>query len=89
MIAQVPMRETGTATAGMSVARTLRRKTKTTATTSNTEMTNVPSMSLTEARIVRVRSMMVLMCMPLGIAACSAGSAALIASTVWMMLAPG
>ena len=45
MMAQVPMSETGTATAGMSVARTLRRKMKTTAMTSTTEMISVRSIS--------------------------------------------
>ena len=87
--AQVPMRETGTATAGIRVARTLRRKRKTTSTTSMTEMISVSSMSFTEARIVSVRSRMVTMCSAEGTVACREGRAALTASTVEMMFAPG
>ncbi len=89
MIAQVPIRETGTATAGMNVARTLRKNRKTTAMTSRTEMMRVRSMSATEARMVRVRSRIVTMCSPRRIVAWSEGSAAFTAFTVAMMLAPG
>jgi hypothetical protein len=64
MMAQVPIRDTGTATAGIRVARTLRRKMKTTAMTSTTEMIRVRSMSDTDARIVSVRSRMVTRCWP-------------------------
>ena len=45
--------------------------------------------SCTEARIVSVRSVTICMRTPAGIAACSAGSASLIAATVLTMLAPG
>ncbi len=76
MMAQVPISETGTATAGMNVARTLRRKTKTTPITSNTEMISVRSISDTEARMVSVRSRIVIRCSPRGIVACSDGMAA-------------
>ena len=54
--ANVPISETGTATAGMSVARPLRRNTNTTMMTRTMEMTSVLSTSLTEARMVVVRS---------------------------------
>ena len=87
--AHVPISETGTATAGISVAGILRRKRNTTRITSTTEMISVLSISCTEALIVSVRSRIVKMCMPAGIEACSEGIAALIASTVVMMLAPG
>ena len=53
---KVPKIEIGTATAGISVARTLPRNTNTTAVTSNTEITSVFSVSFSEARIVVVRS---------------------------------
>ncbi len=46
-------------------------------------------MSETEARMVVVRSMMVTRCSPRGIVASSEGMAALTASTVVMMFAPG
>ena len=62
--AQVPIRETGTATAGMNVAWRFRRKRKTTAITSITEIIKVRSMSETEARMVRVRSSIVTRCSP-------------------------
>src|SRR4051812_37735585 len=54
--AKVPINDIGTATLGMSVARTVRRKTKTTRITSTTEMISVISISWTEARTVVVRS---------------------------------
>ncbi len=54
--AKVPINDTGTATVGMIVARGLLRKIKTTSTTRQIEMISVLSTSLTEARIVVVRS---------------------------------
>ncbi len=51
------MRESGTDTLGISVARKLRKNTNTTNTTSTIESSNVRSVSVTEARIVVVRSM--------------------------------
>ena len=54
--AKVPMRETGTATAGISVARPFRRKTNTTMMTSTIESIRVCCTSFTDARIVVVRS---------------------------------
>ena len=83
------MIETGTETTGMRVARHSRRKTKTTSTTSAMEMKSVASTFLTDARIVAVWSSAIVRSMPGFMAACSWGSAALIPSTVEMMLAPG
>ena len=57
MMPKVPMSETGTATAGISMVRKSRRKMKTTRMTSTTAMTRVRSTSLIEARIVVVWSM--------------------------------
>ncbi len=54
----MPISEIGTATLGMSVERTLRRNTNTTRITSTIEMPSVISTSRTEARIVRVASIM-------------------------------
>ena len=85
----VPIRETGTATLGIKVARTLRRKTKTTRMTSEIEMIRVRSTSCTEARMVAVRSIAISVSMAEGIEAFSCGSAARMRSTVSMMLAPG
>jgi len=86
---KVPMSETGTATPGMSMVRTSRRKTKTTMITRTTAMTSVRSTSSIEARIVVVWSTMVVSLMPAGISACNCGRAALMPSTVVMMFAPG
>ncbi len=85
----VPISETGTATAGTNVAGTLRRKRNTTRITSATEISSVSSISVTDARIVSVRSRIVNRCSPFGIVACNAGIAALIASTVVIIFAPG
>ncbi len=57
MTPNVPMRDSGTATLGMMVARALRRKMKTTAVTRRTLRISVRSTSRTEARMVVVRSM--------------------------------
>src|ERR1700722_11742158 len=51
-----PTSESGTAMLGITVARTVRRNTKTTRITSTIEISSVDSMSLTEARTVSVRS---------------------------------
>ena len=50
------MSDTGTATLGMSVARTLRKNRNTTMITSAMDSTSVRSTSLSEARMVGVRS---------------------------------
>ena len=89
MTPNVPMSETGTATLGMKVERTLRRKTKTTRMTSAIEITIVIWTSRTEARIVRVASMTTDSVIVGGIDAWSCGSRARTRSTVSMMLAPG
>jgi hypothetical protein len=89
MIANVPMMEAGTATKGIKVARGSRRNRNTTSTTSATESSSVRSMSDTDARIVWVWSRPMLMMMAGSILAASCGNAALMASTVLMMFAPG
>src|ERR1039458_7443190 len=89
MTAKVPMSEAGTATVGMSVARQLRRKTKTTRITRRTESMRVRSTSLTDARMVVVRSRTIVVLMPCGMEASIDGNSLAIRSTVSMMLAPG
>ena len=54
MTPNVPISETGTATLGMKLERTLRRNRKTTRMTNNTETINVISTSWTDARMVAV-----------------------------------
>src|ERR1700751_1086760 len=88
MTAQVPMSETGTATAGMNVARGLRRNTNTTTMTSTTEIMRVRSTSATDARIVVVRSRTTVTSIPFGMDALIDGSSAHSRSTVAIMLAP-
>ena len=56
MMPNVPTSVSGKATLGMTVAQSLRRKTKITMTTSTTASTSVNCTSRTEARIVSVRS---------------------------------
>ena len=80
---------TGTVMLGMMVAQTLRRNRKITITTRQTASISVNCTSATEARMVSVRSMMVLTWIDGGIDASSRGSVALIRSTVSMTLAPG
>ena len=89
MMAQVPSSETGTATPGISVARPLRRKIKTTMMTRTMEIINVHSTSSTEARMVVVRSRTMVISMPAGMDALIESSSARSRSTVWMILAPG
>ena len=74
---------------GMIVAATLRRNRKITITTSAIVSISENSTSLTDARIVVVRSSTMVVSMPLGIEALMYGSCARMPSTVWMMLAPG
>ncbi len=87
--ASVPMRETGTATAGMRVAGPSRRKRNTTSTTRITASASVRSTSRKEVRMVTDRSEAAVILMPAGMEACSTGRIALMRSTVSMMLAPG
>src|ERR1700679_1072130 len=75
--ANVPINEAGTATAGISVARQLRRNMNTTSTTSTTEPISERSTSLTEARMVVVRSSTTVVLMPCGIEATIDGNSAL------------
>ena len=83
------MREMGTATLGINVARTFRRKTNTTRITSSTDTISVSSTSCTEARMVVVRSIATPKWMDWGMAARRNGSRARMWSTVSMMLAFG
>jgi hypothetical protein len=83
------MSDTGTATAGMIVARTLRRKTNTTSVTSAMDVTSVHSTSRSDSRIVVLRSTAIERSTAAGRAARNSGSIARTRSTVPMMLAPG
>ena len=83
------MMETGTAIAGMIVAQRLRRNTKITPTTRPIVSSSVNCTSATEARMVVVRSEITEILIVGGIDSSSCGSAALIACTVLMTLAPG
>ena len=89
MTPKVLMRETGTATAGMRVARKLRRKANTTRITSVPEITRVRSTSLSELRMGGLRSTVTEILISWGMAAFSWGSRPRIRSTVSMILAPG
>src|SRR5262249_5037484 len=79
----------GTATLGMIVAENVRRKRKITITTSATVSISSNSTSLTDARIVVVRSVRTATWMDAGSVAVSVGSSVLMRSTPAMMLAPG
>ncbi len=83
------MSETGIATPGMTVARKLRRKAKTTRITRVPEMTRVCSTSFRELRMGGERSTTTERSISWGMAADSCGSRARIRSTVSMILAPG
>ena len=89
MAPKVPMSETGTATLGMKVERTLRRKRNTTRITSEIEIARVISTSRTDARIVLVASIDTASFIVGGMDACICGRIARMRSTVWMMFAPG
>src|ERR1700680_3469509 len=89
MPAKVPTRESGTAMLGIIVARTVRRKAKTTRITRMIERISVNSMSFTEARTVTVRSMAMVREIAGEIEDCKYGIKAVTRSTVSMMLAPG
>ncbi len=86
---RVPSRDTTTATAGIRVARPLRRKTSTTTTTRTMAISRVRSTSNREARMVWVRSTEILRSTLGGREARICGSSALMRSTVEMMLALG
>ena len=89
MTPKVPMMETVTATAGMTVARTLRRNQNTTRITRMPEMSSVSSTSCSEPRMGGVRSSTTDRLTAPGRAASSCGSSSRTLSTVSMMLAPG
>ncbi|SAJ33558.1 Uncharacterised protein [Enterobacter cloacae] len=89
MAAKVPISDTGTATAGISVARPERRNRNTTRITSATEMISVCSTSSSEARMVGERSCAIWRSMAAGIVSWSSGRRARMLFTVWMMLASG
>src|ERR1700742_1396411 len=72
--ANVPINDTGTATAGIKVALPLRRKINTTTITSAMDNISVRSTSLTDARIVVVRSSTIVVSIPFGIDATTEGS---------------
>ena len=69
MAPKVPSSEIGTATAGTSVARQLRRNRNTTRITSPTAIASVTFTALSEERMVTVRSMATLMSMSVGMEA--------------------
>src|ERR1700676_503980 len=87
--AQAPNNASGTVTDGMTVTQKLRMNIMITSTTSTTVRPSANSTSATEARMVMVRSRTVTTLTEGGIAAVSAGSRALMLSTVSMTLAPG
>src|SRR5580693_2869735 len=77
----VPTSDSGTATLGMIVARTLRRNRKMTITTNATVSINSNSTSFTDARMVTVRSVSTVTCTAAGKLDCSSGNRALTRST--------
>ena len=87
--ANEPSSASTTVMLGTNVAQKLRRNTSTTATTRKMVRTSVNSTSVTEARIVVVRSSSVSTFIAAGMFAVSLGSCALMSSTVSMTLAPG
>jgi len=89
MTPKVPMSDTGAATAGMLVARPLRKKRKTTSTTRAMESSRLFSTSCSEARMVCERSMRTERSALSGSQERSCGIMAFTLSTVSMMLAPG
>ena len=85
----VPIKLTGTATAGISAARQLRRNMNTTMITKATAINMVRSASRRLARMVVVRSITRLRSTEAGIDACNCGTSAMTRSTVSIMLAFG
>ena len=85
----MPISDSGTVTAGITVAQKLRRKRKITITTRATVSISVNWTSATDARMVWVRSERIDTLIAGGIEASSCGSNALIWSTVSITLAPG
>src|ERR1700733_12263040 len=89
MTANVPINETGTATLGIRVARTFRRKRKTTKMTRPIDIASVRSTSLTDARMVDVRSNIMVKSIAAGMEAFKKGMDARMRSTVSIILAHG
>ena len=89
MTMKVPMTESGMASEGMSVARTLRRKRKMTMTTSAIARTRVNSTSWTEARMERDLSERISRRTEGGICARKVGRSAFTASTTATVFVPG
>src|SRR6202166_5299467 len=89
MAPNVPTSESGTATLGMMVAATVRRKRKITITTRAMTSISSNSTSLAEAGMVVVRSVKVVIWIEVGSEARSCGSRVVTRSTTEMMLAPG
>src|SRR4029434_4421449 len=87
--AKVPTIDNGTAALGMIVADGVRRKMKITATTSAIVRSKENSTSLTDARMVLVRSVNTVTLIEAGRDSVHVGSSALMRSTTVMMLAPG
>ena len=87
--ASVPTSDSGTDRLGMSVARQSPRKRKMTATTRTTAKVSSICTSRTEARMVSVRSVMIVTSRELGRVSRSCGSSVLMRSTTSMTLAPG
>ncbi len=85
----MPASDTGTATAGISVARPLRRNRNTTRITSATAINSARSTSTTEARSVGVRSDTMVRSMASGMDALSCGSKERTRATASRMLASG
>jgi hypothetical protein len=89
MTPKVPTSESGTATLGIAVAAALRRKRKMTSTTSAIAKASSIFTSLTEARIVVVRSERRRISTDPGSVACSCGSRRVTRSTTWITFEPG
>ena len=85
----VPMTESGMATDGMRVARTLRRKRKMTSTTRAMASTRVNSTSRTDSRIMSDLSERISSCTDGGIWARNVGSSCFTASTTATVFVPG
>ena len=85
----VPRMEIGTAMPGISVARKLRKKAKTTSVTNVIAIRSVSSVSRNESRMVVLRSMATVTLTSAGMAACKCGNDSFTLSMVSMMLAPG
>ena len=87
--ANVPTKDSGTATLGMIVADGLRRNRKITITTKAMVSMSSNCTSRTDARMVSVRSVRMVVWIDEGSELKSCGRTALMLSTTWMMFAPG